>query len=71
MPEAIWPRALSVQGLLAKRGQHRAASIPDLLLAATAEHHGVLLLHYDKDFDLIAAMTHQRTKWVIPAGSVP
>lgn len=34
MPPAIENRALQLQLLLADRGQHRAPSIPDLLIAA-------------------------------------
>jgi len=45
---------------LAKRGQHRAPSIPNLLIAATAEKYGLVLLHVDKDFELIARFTKQR-----------
>lgn len=71
MPDEVWRRAVEVQGLLARRGHHRAVSIPDLLLAATAEHHHALLLHYDRDFDLIRAVTKQRARWVVPFGSVP
>lgn len=56
---AIEDRAVEVQGLLAARGQHRAPSIPDLLIAATAELTGRTVLHLDKDFDLIAQMTGQ------------
>lgn len=52
-------RALEVQGLLAYRGQHRAPSVPDLLLAATAEASRLTLLHHDKDFELIAELTGQ------------
>ncbi len=33
----IEARAVAVQSTLAERGQHRAPSIPDLLIAATAE----------------------------------
>ena len=57
--EAFTDRAMAVQELLAQREQHRAPSIPDLLLAATAELTGLTLLHDDKDFDLIAAVTGQ------------
>jgi predicted nucleic acid-binding protein len=46
-------------GLLADRGQHRAPSISDLLIAATAEIARLTVLHLDKDFDLIAAITGQ------------
>ncbi len=52
-------RALEVQQLLAERGQHRAPSIPDLLIAATAELTGCTVLAVDKDFDLIAEVTGQ------------
>lgn len=38
---AIEDRALEVQMLLADRGQRRAPSIPDLLIAATAERAGL------------------------------
>lgn len=56
---AIEDRALQVQMLLADRGQHRAPSIRDLLIAATAEKAGLTILAVDKDFDLIAAITGQ------------
>lgn len=56
---AIEDRAAEVLTLLADRGQHRAPSIPDLLIAATAELAGLTVLHCDKDFDLIAAVTGQ------------
>jgi predicted nucleic acid-binding protein len=55
----IEDRAFQVQMLLADRGQHRAPSIPDLLIAATAEKAGLTVLAADKDFDLIAAITGQ------------
>jgi len=56
---AIEARAVEIQMLLADRGQHRAPSIPDLLIAATAELARLTVLHVDKDFDLIAAITDQ------------
>lgn len=56
---AIEDRAVEVQRLLAQRGQHRGPSIPDLLIAATAEFTGRTVLHVDKDFELIAALTGQ------------
>jgi predicted nucleic acid-binding protein len=52
-------RAVEVQGLLAERGHHRAAKVPDLLIAAAAEIAGLAVLHVDKDFELIAAVTGQ------------
>jgi len=59
---AIEDRAMEVMLLLADRGQHRAPSIPDLLIAATAELAGLIVLHVDKDFDLIADITGQRVE---------
>jgi predicted nucleic acid-binding protein len=56
---AIENRAVEILTLLADRGQYRAPSIPDLLIAATAELAGLTVLHCDKDFDVIAAVTGQ------------
>ena len=56
---AIEDRAVEVQLMLSRRGRHRAASIPDLLIAATAELAGLTVLHDDKDFGLIATITGQ------------
>ena len=61
---AIEDRALEVQLLLADKGQHRAPSIPDLLIAATAELAGLTVLHVDKDFELIAEVTGQALEWL-------
>jgi predicted nucleic acid-binding protein len=52
-------RAMAVQALLAERGLHRAPSVADLLIAASAELTGATVLHVDKDFDLIASVTGQ------------
>ena len=56
---AIEQRAEDVQAQLADRGQHRAPSVPDLLIAATAELADLTVLHVDKDSDLIAEITGQ------------
>ena len=56
---SIEDRAVEVQSLLADRGQHRAPSIPDLLIAAAAELAQLTVLHVDKDFDVIAGITGQ------------
>jgi predicted nucleic acid-binding protein len=55
----IEDRAVAIQLALADLGQHRAPSIPDLLIAATAESAGLTVLHLDKDFELIAEVTGQ------------
>jgi len=56
---AIEDRACDVQQRLADLGHHRAPSIPDLIVAATAELAGLTVLHVDKDFPLIADITGQ------------
>jgi len=56
---AIEDRAVEILTLLADRGQHRAPSIPDLIIAATAELAGLTILHLDKDFEIIAGITGQ------------
>jgi len=70
MPDEIWDRALEVQFALSERGQLRAVRFPDLLIAATAERHGLVVIHYDADYDLIAAITGQLCEWVVPQGSI-
>lgn len=62
-------RARQVQRMLAERHQ-RGRKVPDLLVAAAAETRGLTVLHYDADFDRIAAVTGQSCAWVVPAGSV-
>ncbi len=56
---AIEDRAMVVLQRLAERGQHRAPSIPDLLMAASAESNNRSVLHVDTDFELIADLTGQ------------
>jgi predicted nucleic acid-binding protein len=69
MTDEIARRAIEVQGLLAHRGQHRSVSIPDLIVAATAERYSLTVLHYDGDYDRLAAITGQPTTWVVPRGT--
>lgn len=68
--DAAFDRALEVQEQLAKRGEHRGASLPDLLLAAAAERAMLTVLHYDSDFDRICSVTGQPAEWVVLRGTV-
>ena len=68
MDDEVMRTALDLQRRLAQRGLHRRP-IPDLLIAATALVHDATVLHYDKDFDLIAEITGQPALWIIPRGS--
>ena len=56
---AIEDRAVAIQTTLSDRGHHRAVSIPDVLIAATAELTDLTILHVDGDFELIAEITRQ------------
>ena len=38
----------------------------DLVIAATAELHGLTLLHRDRDFGVIAQVTGQPVRWYGP-----
>jgi hypothetical protein len=69
---ADWKRALDIGHELAKLGGslHRAPSMPDVMIAVAAERAGLTVLHYDKDFDLIAGVTGQPCEWVAPKGSL-
>ena len=42
----------------------------DLIIAAAAEAARMTVLHYDADFDTIAAVTGQAMEWVVPRGSL-
>ena len=66
-----WRRALEVQAALWRAAQLRAVGLPGLLVAAVAEREQVTVLHYDNDYDLIAKITGQPARWVVPRGTVP
>jgi hypothetical protein len=70
IPENIWEQAADIQEALTEQAQHRSASIPDLIVAATANARGLEILHYDRDFDTIARFTEQPARWIVPPGSV-
>ena len=59
-----------MQGALVARSHHTSVKVPDLLIAAVAGLRGLPVIHYDRDFDLIAEATGQDTRWVVPRGSI-
>lgn len=67
--EADHQRALEVQDSLAATSTHRGLSLVDALVAARAERAELSVLHYDHDFDRVAAITRQRHDWVVPRGT--
>lgn len=44
----------AVQHRMARSGEHRSASSVDLIIAATAAHHGLTVLHDDADYRTVA-----------------
>ena len=70
MSEDDFVRAEDVIAQLARRGHHRAVSLPAFLIAAAAERSQLIVLHYDGDYDVIAGPTGQPVEWVAPKGSL-
>lgn len=68
----VWRRATDVLQLLAETGplHHRQVNLPDLLVAAVAELNRLTVVHYDRDFDVIAAVTGQPVRALAPLGSL-
>jgi predicted nucleic acid-binding protein len=69
---ADWARALDICQALAEMGGslHRAPSLSDAIIAVAAEQAGLTVLHYDKDFDLIAGVTGQPCEWIASKGTL-
>jgi predicted nucleic acid-binding protein len=70
MPTSLWSRAREVQLALAGSGDHRRVPPADLLIAATAEEAGVALVHYDRDYERIAAVSGLRHEWLVSDGAL-
>jgi predicted nucleic acid-binding protein len=70
MPAELWSRARDTQLALAKNGDHRRVPPADLLLAAAAEQAAVPFLHYDRDYERIAAVTDLEHEWFVPDGTL-
>ncbi|MEU1983777.1 PIN domain nuclease [Nocardia sp. NPDC019395] len=62
--DRAYTRAWEVQSLLTARGEHRSAGPVDLVVAATAELRGLTLLHRDRDFECVVAVTGQPHQWI-------
>lgn len=67
-----WREMRRVFGELASRGplHHRQVKIPELLMAATAARRAMTVVHYDGDYDVIASVTGQPTRWCAVRGSL-
>ncbi len=67
-PEVL-SKAIDLQHQLARRGEHRLP-IPDLIISAAAQMAGLTVLHYDEDFERIAAVGGALHEWVVPPGTL-
>ena len=62
-PPDLLERALALQRDLAHHhGMWHRTSIPDLLIAETALHHGLGVVHVDRDFERIAEVRSLRVR---------
>jgi predicted nucleic acid-binding protein len=64
MADRAFERAEEVQEALTRRAEHRSAGAVDLLIAATAERHQLIVLTEDRDFETVAAVTGQPVRRV-------
>jgi predicted nucleic acid-binding protein len=69
-PDDIWDQVLAAQLALVKTSQHRSVKLPDLIIAAVGQRHAATVLHYDHDYDTIAKVTGQPTRWLVAPGSL-
>jgi predicted nucleic acid-binding protein len=70
MPEDLWGHARHLQLSLAGNGDHRRVPPTDLLLATATRHAGVELIHYDRDYERIAAVSELKHRWFVPDGTL-
>lgn len=72
LTEEVGLTAVVLQARLWEAGTGRAGGTMDLLLAASAVVHDAGVLHYDADFESLAAADERLVhRWVVPRGSVP
>ncbi|MBY8873224.1 hypothetical protein K7640_15415 [Micromonospora sp. PLK6-60] len=67
---AVSTRARDLQLALTARGHQRAVSPTDLTVAAVAAEYSATVLHYDRDYDLLAEVGGPRSEWVAPPGTL-
>jgi hypothetical protein len=64
MSDRAYERADEVQQRLTERGSHRSAGPVALLIAATAERSGLIVLCDDRDYEAVSAVTGQPVRRV-------
>ncbi len=70
MPSGLWARARELQLLLTGDAGHRRVPPADLLIAAAADAAGVVLVHYDRDYERLAGVSELRHRWLLPDGAL-
>ncbi|MEU8081668.1 PIN domain-containing protein [Catellatospora citrea] len=65
VPEDCWDQALRLQDDLAITGQHSGASAVDLRVAVTAMKNRLVVLHDDRDYEVIARASGLRVQRVV------
>jgi predicted nucleic acid-binding protein len=65
MGDRAFERADEVQQQLTERGTHRSGGSVDLLIAATAERSGLIILCDDRDYETVSAVTGQPVRRVV------
>lgn len=70
MPGSLWQRVRGLQQNLATAGTHRGVPPADLLIAAAALEADVALLHYDRDYEAIGAVSALRHRWLVERGAL-
>lgn len=65
----VMATAVDLQHGLARVGQHRVP-IPDLIISAAALTSNLVVIHYDSEFERLAAVGGAAHEWVVPQGSV-
>lgn len=70
MPPDVWADARRLQIALAATGDHRRVSPTDLLISCAAMRSGVSVLHYDHDYERIAAVSELQHRWLQPPGTL-
>ena len=71
MNDAVEQTALGLQSALWHSGRVRCVGVHDLVIAAVALVHEATVVHYDADYEHVAAVTPLRHRWVAPCGSLP
>jgi predicted nucleic acid-binding protein len=70
VPDDVWPELRDLHADLARIGCHHSVGVVDLLVALTARHHRLTVLHYHHGFETIAKHTEITTRWLAEPGSI-